>query len=56
MKKILLLAMVLCGVYSAQAIKIIHGPYIQSLGENEATIMWVTDAESLSWVEVAPDD
>ena len=48
--------MVLCGVYSAQAIKIIHGPYIQALGENEATIMWVTDAEALSWVEVAPND
>ena len=56
MKKILLLAMVLCGVYSAQAIKIIHGPYIQALGENEATIMWVTDVEALSWVEVAPND
>lgn len=56
MKKTLLMLVLLCGVYSAQAIKIIHGPYVQALGEREATIMWVTDAEAMSWVEIAPND
>lgn len=56
MKKLLFAMMLLCGVYSAQAIKIIHGPYLQAVSETEATIMWVTDTEALSWVEVAPND
>ena len=38
------------------AIKITHGPYLQQVGENEATIMWTTDKDALSWVETAPDD
>ena len=48
--------MLLCGVYSAQAIKIIHGPYLQAVSDTEATVMWVTDTKALSWVEVAPND
>ncbi len=48
--------MLLCGVYSAQAVKIIHGPYLQAVSDTEATVMWVTDTKALSWVEVAPDD
>ena len=56
MKRILLATMLLCGVYSAQAIKIIHGPYLQAVTDTEATIMWVTDVDALSWVEVAPED
>lgn len=56
MKKFLFVAMLLCGVYSAQAIKIIHGPYLQAVSDTEATIMWVTDVKALSWVELAPND
>jgi predicted phosphodiesterase len=56
MKKILLAAMLLCGVWSAQAIKVIHGPYLQAVTDTEATIVWVTDVNALSWVDVAPDD
>jgi Icc-related predicted phosphoesterase len=56
MKRLFFAVMLLCGVYSAQAIKIIHGPYLQAVTETEATIVWVTDAKALSWVEVAPDD
>lgn len=56
MKKIFIALVMLCGVYSAQAIKFLHGPYLQAVTETEATIMWVTDAKALSWVEVAPDD
>ena len=56
MKKLFFIAMLLCGVYSAQAVKIIHGPYLQAVTDTEATIMWVTDTKALSWVEIAPDD
>ncbi|MCK3683871.1 metallophosphoesterase family protein [Maribellus sp. YY47] len=38
----------------AQEVNITHGPYIQALGENEATIVWTTDSNAVSWVEVAP--
>jgi hypothetical protein len=38
----------------AQEIKITHGPYLQAVGENEATVVWTTDKEAVSWVELAP--
>ncbi len=38
----------------AQEIKITHGPYIQAVGNNEATIVWTTNKEAVSWVEIAP--
>ena len=56
MKKLLLVAALFCGVYSAQAIKIIYGPYLQAVTDTEATIVWVTDQQAMSWVEVAPVD
>ena len=56
MKRILLFLLAICGVWSAQAIKIIHGPYLQAVTDTEATIMWVTDTKALSWVEVAPEE
>jgi Icc-related predicted phosphoesterase len=37
-------------------IKITHGPYLQNLGENETTIMWLTNKNAVSWVELAPDN
>ena len=33
-----------------------YGPYLQNVGENEATVVWVSSGNALSWVEVAPDD
>lgn len=56
MKRLFLAAVLLCGFYSAQAIKIIYGPYLQAVTDTEATVVWVTDKEALSWVEVAPKD
>ena len=38
----------------SQDIKITHGPYLQAVGENEATIVWTTDTDAVSWVETAP--
>ncbi len=38
----------------AQEINISHGPYIQAMATNEATIVWTTDTDAVSWVEIAP--
>jgi predicted phosphodiesterase len=37
----------------AQDVKITHGPYLQNVGEHEATIVWTTDNDAISWVELA---
>jgi predicted phosphodiesterase len=37
-------------------LKILHGPYLQNVKENEATIVWVTSDPSVGWVEIAPND
>ncbi|MBE6188248.1 MAG: serine/threonine protein phosphatase [Rikenellaceae bacterium] len=39
-----------------KAPKIVVGPYIQACGQNEFTVVWQTDCDAVSWVEVAPDD
>jgi predicted phosphodiesterase len=38
------------------AIQITHGPYLQNMSDNEVTVVWVTDRNAISWVELAPDD
>jgi len=57
MKKIILtvLSAALAAV-SAFSMNIIHGPYLQNLGEDRVTIVWVTDSLTVGWVEIAPDD
>jgi Icc-related predicted phosphoesterase len=32
------------------------GPWLQAVGENEFTIVWLTNVNAISWVEIAPDD
>ncbi|MDR0384741.1 MAG: metallophosphoesterase [Prevotellaceae bacterium] len=39
---------------AAQDVKITHGPYLQKVGEHEATVVWTTDNHAISWVELAP--
>ena len=39
-----------------EAIRIEHGPYLQDVSENEATIVWTANRPSIGWVELAPDD
>ena len=39
-----------------KAPKIIAGPYIQACSDSSFTVVWQTDSDALSWVEVAPDD
>lgn len=41
-------------ILAGRDITITHGPYIQAVGENEATIVWTTDKDAVSWVELAP--
>ena len=50
-----LLLTVATQVATAQ-IKILYGPYLQNVKENEATIVWVADKPSIGWVELAPND
>ena len=40
---------------AAQNIEISHGPYLQAMDEDAVTIVWTTNKEAISWVEVAPD-
>lgn len=56
MRRFLILAVMSCFAVAAHAIKIVEGPYIQALTDRSVTIVWKTDAEALSWVEVAPND
>lgn len=49
----------LCAVLSAfgqETFRITHGPYLQSLGSTEVSIVWTTSGEATGWVELAPDD
>lgn len=43
-------------VWGQHNVRIIHGPYLQNVGTDEATVVWVTDKPSVGWVEMAPDD
>jgi predicted phosphodiesterase len=38
----------------SQDFKIEHGPYLQAVGENEVTLVWTTNKDAVSWVEIAP--
>jgi predicted MPP superfamily phosphohydrolase len=37
----------------AQRVEIVSGPYLQALGEEGVTIVWTTNVDALSWVELA---
>lgn len=61
MRRVILSLIALCTAFFAtaegvKAPKIIAGPYIQACGQNEFTVVWQTDCDAVSWVEVAPDD
>lgn len=59
MKKIvtaLVLALIATAAFSKENIAILHGPYLQNLTESEVTIVWVSNNDSVGWVEIAPDD
>lgn len=59
MKKLffLFITVLFCSTAYAQTdFKILYGPYLQGMTEHEVTVVWVTNKEAVSWVELAPDD
>jgi predicted phosphodiesterase len=54
--QIIIFVLFICFEGLAQNFKIQYGPYLQNTGENEVTVVWVTSADALGWVEIAPDD
>lgn len=58
-KLLLLLAVAIVATANAQdnkSVKIIEGPYLQAVGDHGFTVVWKTDKDAVSWVEIAPDD
>lgn len=53
---VLLLFICTSPLFAQGSIKIIHGPYLQNLGEREVTIVWISNTPSVGWLEIAPDD
>lgn len=45
-----------CNVFAQESFGIKYGPYLQNMGENEVTVVWVTSENALGWVELALDD
>jgi predicted phosphodiesterase len=52
---VLLLFIVFCS-FGQEQFKITHGPYLQHLDQSGVTIVWTTNKEAVSWVELAPVD
>ena len=52
---LLWLSVCLAGAVESK-IRLVHGPYLQNLGPDEVTIVWLSDKPSVGWVELAPDD
>lgn len=42
--------------FAQEKLTITHGPYLQHLTDNSVTIIWTTNKDAVSWVELAPDD
>lgn len=59
MKKFLFLMVALAfhlGLFAGERVRVIYGPYVQMVGEREASVVWVTNKKAQSWVEIAPND
>lgn len=54
--KIFLALLIVLPVQAQYDFRILYGPYLQNVSDDEATIVWVTNRDAVSWVEVAPDD
>ena len=52
MKKLTIICLLLCAVFSTRAAEILYGPYVQAITEDSAYIVWVTDKATYGWVEV----
>lgn len=58
MKKILIgiILTISINVFSQNDFKMVTAPYVQALTDTQATIVWLTNKDAVSWVEIAPDD
>jgi len=58
MKKYLLVLFLFAAIAVVAQDKLVisHGPYLQHLGETGVTIIWTTNKNAVSWVELAPND
>ena len=52
MKKLTIICLLLCAVFTTRAAEILYGPYVQAITEDSAYIVWVTDKATYGWVEV----
>lgn len=55
----LFLVILQSGLFAAsnqQPFAISHGPYLQCMDTNSVTINWITNKDSIGWVELAPND
>ncbi len=52
--RLTLLILLFPALMAAQQFAITHGPYLQNISEQEVTIIWTTNQDALSWVELAP--
>ncbi len=50
------LLFVVFNAFGQDPFRITHGPYIQYLDQNSATIVWTTNKDAVSWVELVPGD
>ena len=51
-----ILTLLLVIPFSVSATNLLYGPWVQNVGENGFTVIWVTEKPSLDYVEVAPAD
>jgi len=58
MKKIVLILILVFSLkaFSQEGFQIVTGPYLQGVTDTEATVVWTTNKQAVSWVELAPDD
>jgi predicted phosphodiesterase len=55
-KAITLITFLLSSLALPAQIKLVHGPYLQNVTDNQAVIVWQADKPSIGWVELSPDD
>lgn len=55
MKTKLILCLLLLAFFKAEAIKIVHGPYLQKAKANNMAILWHTDKKGVSYIEYGED-
>lgn len=53
---LLLLLLAPLGGWAQPSVRMAAGPYLQAVGGDEFTVVWTTNIDAVSWVEIAPND